>query len=183
MKTEFLKGLGLTDDQVTQIMAEHGRDINGEKAKVKAAEDSLADVREKLKAFDGVNVDELKTSVATLKSDLDKKDKDYAAKLADLEFDRVLEASLSGSKARNTKAVAALLDVAALKASKNQGADIMAALESIKKDNSYLFETEQPQRFNGPTGGPNNGGTGGNQPPQTAQVNDALRVIAGKQSS
>lgn len=29
MKREFLKGLGLSDDQVNSIMSEHGKDVNG----------------------------------------------------------------------------------------------------------------------------------------------------------
>lgn len=38
MKTEFLKGLGLTDEQVSAIMAENGKDIGKEQAKLVAVE-------------------------------------------------------------------------------------------------------------------------------------------------
>lgn len=37
MKTEFLKELGLTEEQITSIMAENGKDINKEKEKTEAA--------------------------------------------------------------------------------------------------------------------------------------------------
>ena len=37
----------------------------------------------------------------------------------------------------------ALLDLDALKGSKNQEADIKSALEGLKKDNGYLFEDAQ----------------------------------------
>ena len=38
----------------------------------------------------------------------------------------------------------ALLDVEKLKASKNQAEDIKSAIENVKKDNDYLFESAEP---------------------------------------
>ena len=41
-----------------------------------------------------------------------------------------------------------MLDLDSLKGSKNQSADIKAALESLKKENNYLFEsTDSPPPF------------------------------------
>lgn len=51
---------------------------------------------------------------------------------------------------------AALLDVDALRASKNQETDIRAALEALEKDNGYLFESETPPPYSNGTG--TNGG-------------------------
>ena len=48
------------------------------------------------------------------------------------------------SKAKNAKAVRALLDIEAIKASKNQAADIAAALEKVKEENDYLFTSDEP---------------------------------------
>ena len=52
------------------------------------------------------------------------------------------------------KAVKALLDVDALKASKNQRDDIDAALEALKKDAGYLFDEDNntPPPYAGGTG-------------------------------
>ena len=41
MKTEFLKGLGLTDEQISQIQAESGKDVQKEKDKAAAIQTRL----------------------------------------------------------------------------------------------------------------------------------------------
>ena len=50
------------------------------------------------------------------------------------------EATLKEVEELSPEAVKALLDVDALKQSKNRDADIQSALESVKADNGYLFE-------------------------------------------
>lgn len=175
MKTEFLKGLGLEQAVIDQIMAENGKDVNAEKEKTKAAQEQLTELKGKLKEFDGVDIADLKGKVTQLTNDLATKDTEYQAKLAEIEFNRTLETAIAGLKPRNTKAVMALLDVDKLKESKNQQADIAAALESVKKDNDYLFEPSA--RISGSTPGPKD------LPPKegsTAEANAALRSLFGK---
>ena len=41
MKREFLKNLGIADDQIDKIMAEYGKDLQTEKDKAKAASTEL----------------------------------------------------------------------------------------------------------------------------------------------
>ena len=68
-------------------------------------------------------------------------------------FDHALEAAITGAKGRNAKAIRALLDVDTLKSSKNQEADIKAALEAVQKDNGYLFDDgSAPPPYAGGTG-------------------------------
>ena len=90
------------------------------------------------------NYKELNGKVAQLTADLAKKDTEYQAKISDMEFDATLDNAISESKARNVKALKALLDVETLKASKNQAEDIKTAIENVKKDNDYLFESSEP---------------------------------------
>lgn len=106
--------------------------------------DSLETAQNSLKEFEGVDVNELNGKVAQLTADLAKKDTEYQAKIADMEFDYVLDNAVTASKARNVKALKALLDVETLKASKNQAEDIKTAIEAVKKDNGYLFESSEP---------------------------------------
>lgn len=102
---------------------------------------------------------ELNGKIAALTADLAKKDSDYQAKIADMEFNSVLDTAISGSKARNSKTVKALLDLEALKASKNQSEDIKAAIEKIKAENDFLFESSEPIKNPvAPTGVPNPSG-------------------------
>lgn len=97
-----------------------------------------------LKEFDGVDVKELNGKIAQLTSDLAKKDSEYQAKIADMEFNSVLDSAISASGARNSKAVKALLEIEALKGSKNQEYDIKKAIEAVKTENDFLFGADEP---------------------------------------
>ena len=77
-------------------------------------------------------------------------------------FDRALDTAITGAKGRSAKAIKALLDLDALRGSKNQEADIKSALEGLQKDNGYLFDTgDVPPPYAGGTGtGAYRGGSG-----------------------
>ncbi len=134
--------------------------------KIRAARDtykaSLDDAQKTLKSFEGVNVDELKGEIIKLQNDLTTKDNEYQQKLADMEFESDLESAISASGAKNTKAVRALLDIDALKASKNRKDDIKTALDKTKTDNDYLFKSDEP--IHNPTAPTNTGNGGGSDP-------------------
>lgn len=121
---------------------------------------SLDSVNEKLQEFDGVDINDLKGQITKLQDDLKAKDEEYAAKEADRVFNDALAEAIKTAGGRNPKAVMALLDIAALKASKNQSDDIKKALDSAKESDAYLFGANEPF-FNpvGPTGGRAGGGT------------------------
>ncbi len=106
--------------------------------------DSLETARNTLKGFEGVNVDELKGKIDQLTSDLTSKEAEYQEKISDMEFTAVLDNAIASSGARNAKALKALLDVDALKASKNRSDDIRSAIETAKKENDYLFVSAEP---------------------------------------
>lgn len=115
---------------------------------------SLDEVNEKLNVFKDVDVDDLKNQIENLKGDLSKKDAEYAAKEADRVFNDTMKEAIRAAGGRNAKAVMALLDIDALKESKNQGEDIKKALEEAKESDAYLFGTDEPfLNPVGPTGG------------------------------
>lgn len=181
MKTEFLKEL-LKDvegneDMIKKIMAENGKDIEaakGELAKVEADRDKykeqLDKATESLEKFKDVNPDELTAEIDKLKKDLEDKDAEHAAMIADMEFDSAIEKAITESGAKNAKAVKALLDIESLKGSKNQKDDIKAALEEVKKDNDYMFGSSEP--INNSVGSTRGGGG-------TDTKTAALRAAAG----
>lgn len=151
MKTEDLKALGLTDEQINTIMAENGKDIKREQDKYSKLEierdnykSQLETAQTTLKEFEGIDVKDLQGKISTLSADLDKKDKEYQGKITEMEFNSVLENAITSVGAKNSKAVKALLDIEALKSSKNQEADIKAAIEACQKDNDYLFGATEP---------------------------------------
>lgn len=146
MERKFLEELGLDKEAIDKIMAQHGKDIEAHKTTAEnAAKDrdtykgQLDEVSKKLKAFDGVDVDKLKGEIETLKTDIATKEADFQGQLADRDFQALLAAGITEAKGKNPKAIAALLDVDALKASKNQKEDVAAAIKALAESEAYLF--------------------------------------------
>lgn len=143
---------GITDEGLNWLMNENGADINREKAKAEAlqkqldaANTQLSDVQEKLKAFDGINVDELKGESDKLRQQIADMKDGWA-------FDSALDGAIRDAKGRSVKAVRGMLDLDALKASKDRSADIKAAIDGLVKESPWAFDTA-------PAGG--DGGAGG----------------------
>lgn len=95
MKLEFLKSLGIADEHINLIMAEHGKSLNAEKnnlnniiAQITAErdgyKDSLDDVQAKLKAFDGLDPEKTKQELVDLNDKLKKSDEKHLAELSKL---------------------------------------------------------------------------------------------------
>lgn len=145
-------GVELTDEQKTSISKDMGEnyktiaDWQKQHDKVQTLETTLKDTQEKLKAFDGVDAAALNREIANLKSDLEKKDADYQAQIADRDFQDMLKEAIADANGRNAKAITALLDVDALKESKNQKEDIAAAIKALTEaeDSKMLFGEPEP---------------------------------------
>ena len=164
MKTDFLKGLGLEQDAIDKIMAENGKDVAAEKAKTTKAEgerdnykSQLETATESLEKFKDVDPAAMQSEIDKLNQQLKDKDAEYAAKEADRIFADTIKEAIKSAGGRNEKAVMAMLDMDALKASKNQSEDIKKALETVKESDAYLFGSDEP--FSNPVGP--TGGTGG----------------------
>ena len=67
----------------------------------------------------------------------------HQKEIKDISFGNALNLAILQSKGRSAKAITALLDVEALRKSENQQAAIEQALETLKEENSYLFEAGQ----------------------------------------
>ena len=148
MKKEFLQNFkvgdqALPEDVVKAILEENGRDVDAAKAPYAdydSIKEQLETTKTTLKELEGVDVKELQGKIATLQADLTTKETEHQNKLAEMAFDHALERAITGANGRNAKAITALLDVPTLRSSKNQEADIKAALDDLKKDNGYLFD-------------------------------------------
>lgn len=148
MKRQFLEDLGLEKDIIDKIMTENGTNIERTKTKLEAERDNyksqLETAQNALKEFEGVDVEDLQDKIKTLNTDLANKDTEYQQKIADMEFNSVLDGAISKSGAKNTKAIKALLDLDTLKTSKNQAEDIAKAIETVKSENDYMFDSSEP---------------------------------------
>ena len=172
MKREFLENLKIGDQPLSKeaidaIMQENGRDIEAAKkpfSDYESIKTQLATATEGLKAFEGVDIKDLQGQVAKLTKDLSDQADAHKAQLADMAFDGVLKDAITAAKGRSVKAVRAMLDVDALRASKNRETDIKAALDGLKKDSGYLFEAAE-------TPPPYAAGTGTQPPPSGTGFN------------
>lgn len=146
MKTEDLQAKGLTEEQISFVMAENGKDINREKQRADDLKAQLDTAKQGLKSFEGVDLNELNGKIAQLTADLEAKDNEYKGKLADMEFGIALDAAIAKSKPVNPAHVKAVLaeQLEELKKSKNQAADIDAAIEKIRGESAYLFVSDEP---------------------------------------
>lgn len=151
MLREFLQNFKvgeqpLPKEIVDAIMDENGRDIEAAKkpfADYDSLKTQLQTAKNGLKAFEGVDVKDLQGQITKLQGDLENQDKTHKEELAELAFEGTVKDAITAAKGRSAKAIMALLDLNTLKASKNQTEDIKAALEGLKKDSGYLFESEQ----------------------------------------
>ena len=169
MKTEDLKAQGLTEEQISFVMAENGKDIGKVKKDLenmtaeRDKEKERADTAEEtLKGFDGVDVEGLNKSIADWKKKAEDAEKDYKQKLADRDFNDLVSAEIAKANGLNKKAIMALLDVDTLKASKNQNEDVASAIKALAEaeDSKMLFKAENivTPHFTSVNKGGNNGG-------------------------
>lgn len=150
---EILKEIGVEISEDKKSNFDEAMKANyktvAEVEKISTARDNyksqLETAQDALKKFDGVNVEEMKNTIETLNSDLQKKETEYQNKIADMEFNSVLDGAITKSGAKNAKAVKALLDLDTLKNSKNQAEDITKALESVKSENDFMFAESNNQ--------------------------------------
>lgn len=144
MKREDLTAKGLTPEQVEFVMTEYGKEVNPIKAERDSYKTQLENAQTSLKAMEGVDPAALNQKITELTTQLSGKDAEIEQIRADYAFNDSVREAIRKMSARSEKAVMALLDLDSLKASKNQQADISAALETVKKENGYLFGPEKP---------------------------------------
>ena len=152
-------GDSYTEEIDKNVSAEIGKnfvsktDFNAKNEELKTAQGQIKTANETIEGFKAMDIDGIKKAADEWKAKYEQAEKEHAAKLADMEFDGLLSSAITTAKGRNAKAIRALLDVDALKASKNQADDLKTALEVLKKDNDYLFESDQtPPPYAGGTG-------------------------------
>ena len=169
MKREFLQNFKvgeqpLSKEVIDAIMAENGRDIEAAKApfadydtlkgQLTEAQNTLKEIKEK-----GQTIEAAQAKATEWEQKYNQAIEDHKNQMADRDFTDRLTAAITGAKGKNAKAIMALLDLDALKDSKNQEADIKTALDACQKDNGYLFgEAQNPPPFSQGAGGGNGGG-------------------------
>lgn len=142
---DFSKAVGAAGFALADVSEGKGwvkaEDLEAKNAELVAAHGSLKALGEKIKKFDGVDVEKLKGDVATWE---DKYNKDIAS----VRKEAALDMAIMQAKGRNPKAIKALLDMDGITVDED-GALKGLDLEALKKSDGYLFEAEEMQ-FTGP---------------------------------
>lgn len=174
MKREFLLNFKVNDQALPKeiidaIMAENGRDIEAAKKPYldyDTVKQQLADAQATIQGFKDQDIDGIRRSAQDWEQKYNDAIAAHQKELADRDFRQMLEGAITGFKGKSVKAILGELgddQIATLKASKNQEADIKAALEGLKKDSGYLFDAEgtpPPYSAGAGTSGFGNQGTG-----------------------
>lgn len=156
---EVLKAI----DEANQERVPRSR-LNDKIDEVKDLEAQLKDRDKQLKDLSkkaGDN-EELLNQIKQLQDENKQKDQDYQAKLAAKTFDYALSEALREAKARNPKAIKALLDTEAIKLDGDKLLGLDEQLKGLQESDAYLFEVEEaPQGPKGRTPNPGNKGEPG----------------------
>ena len=158
MDRETLKKFGLNDDQINQVMAEHGKDLEKSKAnegeleqlKQQNAEltSQISDRDKQLKDLSGKAGDneELQSQIKALQDQNKQSKADYDANIAQLKRDGAIELALREANARNPKAVKALLDGDTIKVDDEGVHGLKEQLEQLQESDAYLFANESDKK-------------------------------------
>ncbi|MFI3236807.1 MAG: phage scaffolding protein [Lachnospiraceae bacterium] len=153
MTRKQLEDLELSKEQVDTVMSINGGDIENAKTTANAEVTSLkAQVKERdtqletLKTSVG-DADAMKQQIADLQSANETAKTNHESEMNQLKLNYAVESTLSGAKAKNNKAVKALLDLEGAKFDKD--GNVKGLQEQIDTlvagdDTKFLFDTQQP---------------------------------------
>lgn len=169
MKSDFLKNLGITEQSVIdQIMAENGRDVEKVRTELNTVKQQVTDLQGQLttkttelntlkdstKDYENLQnqITQLTTDKTNLQNELD-------TKVAQLTKQHEDENKVRDAKAKNVKAVMALLDP-------DKDTDEQLTALKAGENTAFLFGDDQPVAPSGthPNNPPSNGGNGGTPP-------------------
>lgn len=153
MKREDLEKLGLSKEQIDAVMAENGKDVEAQKAKITAAQGEtdalkkqIEDANKQIEGFKGMDIEGVKKTADEYKSKFETAQAESAKQMAALKFDHSLEGALNGAKVKYSKEVLARLKLDELK--DKDGNFIPERFESqiktVKESASDLFTDDTP---------------------------------------
>jgi hypothetical protein len=152
MNKEDLIAMGLTEEQAKKVMDSldgnfvtktRFNEVNEENKTLKKSVSDRDKQLEDLKKSSGDNA-ALQQQISDLQKQNADQQKAHDEELAKLKLDNAVEIALSGAKAKNGKAVKAMLDMSKVKLGEDgklSGFD--EQIEALKKSDSYMFDVQQ----------------------------------------
>lgn len=166
---ELLKKAGIPEDKLDSTIT----DINKELPKYFIPKDKYNEVAEAKKKLEtdiqerdnqleqlknaAGNSEELKAQIGQLQAENQKAAEEWKAKMAQMQLDFAIEKALTTAKAKNAKAVKALLDMEKVKLDGEQLLGLDDQLKALKESDPYLFG--EPGKVGSGTNPPGAGNT------------------------
>ena len=152
MKREELKALELSDEAIDAVMKLHGKDIEDSNTRaaetdqtIKDLQKQVADASKTIEGFKKLDPEAIQKEADDWKAQAEKAKEEAQETIQKLKFDHALEATLTGARAKNPKAVKALLDMEALKLTDDGSiVGLKEQIEKVQSENDYLFDSETP---------------------------------------
>lgn len=149
MKKEDLILQGLSEEQAKFVMTEHGKSMTIAIKEVEALKQAELDLKQQLAdrdkdlsklQKDNTDNETLKEQIKTLQVEYKELEKENAEKLESIQKQQALNEALSEVKAKNSKAVSALLDHETIVWKDGKLTGLSEQLEALKESDSYLFD-------------------------------------------
>lgn len=177
MTKEELLALKLTEEQIAEVFKINGKDIEKAKGDLTAKETELASTKEQLEtanteieSYKSMDIEAIKKAADDYKAKFEETEEKAKKEIETLKFNHAIENALGASKAKNVKAVKALLNMEGLKLNGEEIIGLKEQIENIKKDNDYLFGDTEPDG----TGGSLGAGSKGKKDPEVKDLGSAL---------
>lgn len=174
MKREFLKGLGISDEDIEKIMKEHGLSIESEKAKTKLASEQLNAANEKIKSFENLDIDKIKEE----SSDWQKKAEKFEMQLKEESYKNAAKTLLNDYEFTSSLAKEAVLGKIIAKEFEVKDGNLVGAdefLKELKETNKEAFKDVSE-----PGGTGTAGGKRANLPPKNEGKEESIATQLGK---
>lgn len=153
MNKEQLIALGLTEEQANAVVEGYGimipkARLDEKIAELKTAQDLVAERDKQIEDLGkkAKGNEELQKQIADLSEANKKAAEEYEAKLHKERYDMALEKALSGAKAKNVKALTALLDLDKVKLEDKELKGLDEQLKALQESDSYLFNIEEDKQ-------------------------------------
>ena len=155
MTKEELLALGLTEEQIKEVFKLNGIAVTNAKGELTTKETEIIALQGQLKVankqineFKDLDVDGIKAAADDYKIKFEAVEAKAKEELEALKFNHAIENALSGAKAKNVKAVKALLNIEGLKLNGDEVVGLKEQLELIKTENDYLFGGKEDNNQN-----------------------------------
>ncbi len=192
MKKEELLKLGLDEETAEKVAAASTEELKNFVPKSrfdevntakKAAEDAVKDRDKQIETLrtSAGTVDDLKNQIAALQADNKAKDDQHAKEMKQLQVDNAVNSALTAAKAKNLKAVKALLNLTDAELADDgtvKGlADQIKALTEAE-DSKFMFDSAKPRMKGAKSGEDGSNDEGGNADPSKMSYEELCAYLA-----